>query len=417
MRVLVIADDLTGANDTAVQFAAAGLGTATLFDASNLERTKEVAAECDVLAVTSESRNLSPEEASSKVSELAETILSISRPCIAYKKIDSTLRGNVRCEISALRKAGLREAPAIAAPGYPGNKRIVCGGYLLVDGQPLSRTYAAKDVLAPVTTSKVADFLSDKPDEVGHLEFSAFESGKAQVLARLTEILAHGYTNVVVDSLDQADLDILTEVLFELSRPFLWVGSAGLALSLSRALSSAADPRVGSLSEAHKTPERSAHLFVIGSMNPKSIAQVEEVERQGAAQVFYLNERERAGADAFSTTVSEHTVLSSQRMKSQGPARGLAEKAKSALSSATSKAVSRGGYSTLILSGGDTAFAVLRALESTGLEILEEVLPGIPYGRIIDGPNRGLGVVTKAGGFGDRDCLISIGRWLCQRGL
>lgn len=60
----------------------------------------------------------------------------------------------------------------------------------------------------------------------------------------------------------------------------------------------------------------------------------------------------------------------------------------------------------LILTGGETARAVCLALGATGIELVKEVLPGIPAGRLRDGPFEGLLLVTKAGGFGSEDALI-----------
>lgn len=52
----------------------------------------------------------------------------------------------------------------------------------------------------------------------------------------------------------------------------------------------------------------------------------------------------------------------------------------------------------VILTGGDTAKAVCRHLGVSGIQLLREVEPGIPLGRLVgDTP---LPVVTKAGAFG-----------------
>lgn len=66
----------------------------------------------------------------------------------------------------------------------------------------------------------------------------------------------------------------------------------------------------------------------------------------------------------------------------------------------------------LILTGGDLAMGVCTFLESSALSIEEEVLPGIPFSQLIDGPYQGLQVVTKAGGFGQEDALVKIVKFL-----
>jgi uncharacterized protein YgbK (DUF1537 family) len=59
----------------------------------------------------------------------------------------------------------------------------------------------------------------------------------------------------------------------------------------------------------------------------------------------------------------------------------------------------------VVLFGGDTAFAVLRALGCMSLRPIGEVLPGVPVARC---ENSGLVVVTKAGGFGEKDVVATV---------
>jgi uncharacterized protein YgbK (DUF1537 family) len=55
---------------------------------------------------------------------------------------------------------------------------------------------------------------------------------------------------------------------------------------------------------------------------------------------------------------------------------------------------------------------VCRQLSSSALRIEEEVLPGIPCSTLADGPFRGVRIITKAGGFGEKDALWKIVRYL-----
>lgn len=62
----------------------------------------------------------------------------------------------------------------------------------------------------------------------------------------------------------------------------------------------------------------------------------------------------------------------------------------------------------LVLSGGDTASVVCRALDARAIELRREIAPGIPCGVIVGGAFDGLPVVTKSGGFGPPDALIEV---------
>ena len=59
----------------------------------------------------------------------------------------------------------------------------------------------------------------------------------------------------------------------------------------------------------------------------------------------------------------------------------------------------------LVLTGGETASAILSAFGAHGLRLEAEVLPAIPFGRVVGGSREGLGIVTKAGGFGKPEAL------------
>jgi uncharacterized protein YgbK (DUF1537 family) len=60
----------------------------------------------------------------------------------------------------------------------------------------------------------------------------------------------------------------------------------------------------------------------------------------------------------------------------------------------------------LILTGGDTALAVFKHLRISQVGLVDEILPGIPYGRVMGGEFADLAVVTKAGAFGDESALV-----------
>jgi uncharacterized protein YgbK (DUF1537 family) len=66
----------------------------------------------------------------------------------------------------------------------------------------------------------------------------------------------------------------------------------------------------------------------------------------------------------------------------------------------------------LVLTGGDLAMGVCGRLGASALSIQEEVLPGIPCSSLTDGPFKGLRLVTKAGGFGEKDALLRIIHYL-----
>jgi uncharacterized protein YgbK (DUF1537 family) len=58
----------------------------------------------------------------------------------------------------------------------------------------------------------------------------------------------------------------------------------------------------------------------------------------------------------------------------------------------------------LVLTGGATALAVVRALGAVEFRLTSEVAAGLPKGEMVVGDRR-VPVVTKSGGFGAQDAL------------
>ena len=151
----IIADDLTGANDTALQFFKKGCSTKIVIDYNeNFSESQDT----EVWAISTESRNIDKETAVNRVVEVSKKLkehLNIEK---FYKKIDSTLRGNTGLEIVAMLEATQKEV-AIVAPAYIEEGRTTIGGYQLLDGMVIERTQCALDPKAPIFDSYIPDIL------------------------------------------------------------------------------------------------------------------------------------------------------------------------------------------------------------------------------------------------------------------
>ena len=151
----IIADDLTGANDTALQFFIKGSNTEILLG-YNDELQNHI--NVGTWAVSSETRNIDKNEAAKIVYDTASVLKDKLNVEHFYKKIDSTLRGNITYEIFAVLEATGKDA-AVVAPAYVQEGRITIGGYQLSKGVPIERTDAARDPKAPIYESYVPDIL------------------------------------------------------------------------------------------------------------------------------------------------------------------------------------------------------------------------------------------------------------------
>lgn len=148
--IVVIADDLTGAAELAGAAHQRGLRAEiqTRFDTSS---------PADLVAIDTDTRSLSPDQAARQVAELAR-VIQASNPDWIYKKTDSVLRGNVRHEIEALLEV-TGHTRSMFVPANPSKGRLIRDGQYFVNGVPLNETAFAQDPDHPRKTASVAELL------------------------------------------------------------------------------------------------------------------------------------------------------------------------------------------------------------------------------------------------------------------
>ena len=154
----IIADDLTGANECSLNFHFHGCATEILIDYKNLE---DINLDKQVWTISTESRNIEPELAIEKVKEATKILddnFSIEH---YYKKIDSTIRGNLAQEALAMLNT-LNWDAALILPALPTENRITVGGYHLLNGEPIDRTELARDPKSPVKESHIPTLLAQQ---------------------------------------------------------------------------------------------------------------------------------------------------------------------------------------------------------------------------------------------------------------
>ena len=139
--IAVIADDLTGANDTALQFFLRGCKTQVAFGEDiSLDENLNT----EVFALSTETRNVAADISLERVKKVSETILKEYNFEYIYKKMDSVLRGNVAIEISTILDS-LKYDAAVIFPAFPSEGRTTVGGYHLLKGVPIQRTEFSRD--------------------------------------------------------------------------------------------------------------------------------------------------------------------------------------------------------------------------------------------------------------------------------
>lgn len=367
------ADDLTGACDTGAPFAARGLDTRVLLaaGAGPLDEDPDPA----VLAIDTESRGL-PGPAARARAQAAAARLARARPRVLYKKLDSTLRGAVAAELLGVLE-GAALGTVLLAPAFPAQRRTVVDGGLRVDGRPAAEAPAVADPAAPRTGASVLALAVDGGAvPTGALPLLTVRAGAAAVAARLDRFAATG-GRVLVGDAETAD-DLATLAAGSEGRPVLLAGSAGLATALAERLVPSGQP------PARDVGLRRPLLVVAGSVHPATRVQLERLgQRDGLAVIAPPGTAGAHDAEARRTVAARLAAAARARIERDPPG-------------------------VLVLTGGETAVAVLRALGARGVRVVGEVEPGLARATLLDGPFAGLPVVTKAGGFGDADTLVRL---------
>jgi len=352
----VIADDLTGALDTASQFGEA----LVLLDLS-------AGLDSRVVALSTNSRKFTPGDAYEKLRTL---LISLPKPKYLYKKVDSTMRGNVGAELKAVTEIVGKPVPF--TPAFPEQGRIVVNGELIVNGIPLEKTQYAEEL--PVRTSSIIKIIS----ATAPLRICYWGENSGDVM-------------VFRDVKSRKELSAVFDLIIEKGLVSVISGSAGLAMELSSYL--------GTI-EPEKVSSNGPILIISGSKNLTTLKQLEKLSRH-----IPLRDPLKEWQDAV-------TIL--RRGGDLAVASYLGEPAEEKSWWMLADFVDEvtpliGG---LIMVGGETTKLILERFGAKGVRIGGSPETGTAAGWIIGGKLDGKPLLTKAGGFGDEYALVRMWRWL-----
>jgi D-threonate/D-erythronate kinase len=360
-RVFILADDVTGACDSAAAFLATGRSARVILEDPNSDLINSLD-ECteSVLALSTETRNLPQDQAAEVVTRTTTLLRSSSSGYIFFNKIDSAARGHFGAQtMAALEASGA--ALALVAPAFPAVGRTVHAGLLNVRDAAAQDTTTPLRGLFPNVDATQIDILS-----AGTLP--ALEQGIARALDRGVRVL-------LCDAQTQTDLERLATAACRMPQSILWTGSAGLARALATAL-----PQLRQSELPHPARRDGRTLLFVGTDHPVTLLQVSHLEQQsgvGNRAIFRVDWDDP----------SHHAIRA---------------------------AFNAEPTAALVLTGGETAAFVLRALDASSILLAGELAPGIPWGVIQGGDADGCMVITKSGGFGDRKTLADAFNF-CQR--
>ncbi len=409
--ILVVADDFTGALDTGVQFASAGIRTVVRTgDDHDFDRLSEE--ETQILVLDAETRHLSPGEAYRMVFDITKRAVQSGIKHI-YKKTDSALRGNIGSELTAILDASqCGRLPFI--PALPHMNRITRGGVHYIDGKSVNESVFGVDPFEPVTCSYIPDIISLQSD----VATMVIGIGEEEPNNQNKEI-------DIYDVETEAQLQEIASHLFCKNRLPVMAGCAGFASVL---------PELFHLKSVPQKTALSAEGIVVvnGSLNPITADQLDYAEIHSGFHRVILKPWQKLEADYWERPEGmkeQQAVLQKCRkyryliidgkdkdgssttnayaeqkgMDTDGVRRQIAV----SLGKLVNRLVGSDLHHTLMIIGGDTLQSVLQELGVCEMYPLCEIFPGTVISRCYC-RGQEYQIISKSGGFGEKSLLGDI---------
>ena len=431
----IVADDLTGATTVGVLLARSGLKTAAFFDTESFSRNQ---ADYPAMVVSSGSRPLPKAEAQQQVSAAVKQLQARGAHYFT-KRIDTTLRGGIGFEIDAMLAQLPLETVAVVVPSMPQSRRILVGGYSVIDSVALSRTDVARDVRTPVTESWVPGLLAAQTHhQVGHIALASVMQGEEEIQQHLQAQQQRGVRVIVVDAITMEDVDAIAGAVVALNWNVLAVdpGPFTERLAVRRGLMRETHNRLQTAAAADNA--HGSILVVAGSATPVTKKQLQHliasservchipvdaellVDRQNAAEievsrvVKYARQcmpEQQNKLFVFESALTGRLLNLQEEEQRFGLAPGeAAENINQGLGNIVRAVLNSAGdeIKGLYMTGGDTMVSVLKELGATGIEMIDYVIPQTDMVRIIGGEYAGLICVGKGGLTGPEDIITTI---------
>jgi uncharacterized protein YgbK (DUF1537 family) len=418
MTVLLgcIADDFTGGTDLAGMLVKAGMRTVQMIGVPQ----EPLGDDIDAVVIALKSRTSPVEEA------IAESLAALrylqQAGCRQFyfkycSTFDSTPRGNIGPVAEALMQA-LGSNFTIACPAFPVNGRTIYKGHLFVGDILLSDSGMRNHPLTPMTDASLVRFLQTQiKGKVGLVDFPVVSQGAEAIKARFGKLRAEGCNFAITDAVSNEDLMAIGAACADL--PLVTAGS-GIALGLPQnfrkagllAESQVADalPATGGLRAVISGSCSTATQGQVAAMREKHPAfNIDPLElARGkdivAAALDWAKGKIEKEPVLFYATATPEVVKAVQNQLGVEKAGSLVEDALAAIA----QGIVALDVGQLIVAGGETSGAVVKALGVSGLRIGPEIDPGVPWTTAItrNTSDRPIALALKSGNFGTPDFFL-----------
>lgn len=425
MKAALIADDLTGANNTAVLLAKRGIAVTvvTSADPAFPETSQAVVIDTD-------SRYVAPEEARRRVRDATRWARNNGAELLC-DRVDNLLRGNIGAEIAGVLDALPPDAVAVVAPAFPALRRTISNGCLLVEGRPVNENpVAANDPFAPVRHARIADIVAGQWDgAVAEIDLAAVSAGEAAVADAIERAAQAGARAVVVDAETDAHLETIARAMTRLTRPAVPVDPGPLSAATVRLCGGTDAPQgdtgpgptgkkivvaVGSVTDlSHRQVE---HLIAARKLDPVRLsarALLDDGKVRAAVIANAVTEcRARMGTidvvllTTHSPDGAKLAVDALAAMEGSSP-HALSKRISDGLADAVLRTIEacRGAVGGAFVSGGDVTASLFKLSGAKAIDVFGDVIPLTAHVRFSGGRLDGLRLVTKGGSIGGDDAM------------
>lgn len=430
-----VADDLTGATTTGVLLARSKARTAVFFNEEAAENAKEIE-ELDAVLISSNSRALPESEAYAKVKSAT---IALKKMGIRYfsKRIDTTLRGSIGIEIDAILDQFSCDMVAVVVPAMPQSRRILVGGYSVIDGVALINTPVAQDVRTPVRENYIPRLVGIQTRrKVGLVTLDKVLEGKDSIQEALQKKRDEKCQVIIVDGITLEDVDNIAQACIELKWNIVAVdpGPFTAKLAYRRGQTQEEEPNlppeareVGKtvlIAAGSATPitkkqmevlcEDTRHVRI--SVDPNPLIEggntaLDEVFKAVNKAVELIEGDEQPRAVLFETALHKKLLNLEKEDEKRGYAGGMsANRINAGLGTIISQVLEQVGrkkVAGLYTTGGDTMVNVCYQLGVECIEVIDYVIPQTDVGRL-SGKYAGLPIVGKGGLTGNNNTACDI---------
>lgn len=431
----VIADDLTGATTTGVLLARSGAKTTVFFNVE-AAKTNINSSSLDAILISSNSRALPPDEAYEKVSDAIKTLQSMNVSFFS-KRIDTTMRVGIGVEIDAMLDYMDEGTVAVVVPAMPQSKRILVGGYSIIDSVALVDTPVAQDVRTPVLENYIPKLLDGQSRrKIGCVTLESILSGKIETKKALKTARHNGADIIVVDAVTLDHIELIAKACLELKWNILAVdpGPFTSKLAFCRKLIHEEKDNIP-IETADETGK--FVLIAAGSTTPVTKKQMEVLCQDNRNKRISINpislidggdvalaeiditlnhvrsvfENENPRVILLETALHDELLNLDIEDKKRGYASGMsANRINSGLGNIVARIIEdlgRDKIAGIYTTGGDTMVNVCYQLEAECIEVLDYVIPQTDVCRMLV-KYQGMPIIGKGGLTGNESIVLDI---------